>query len=721
MTAICPSFKVGKAMRHLPPIAATDRSLTPLFSALEQLDRLLENAIESARSIYGVEPETDPYRGLHISREEVQRLLDRTPGVSLLRQEGETEPDLIPADSPWCWLQQAFNLTPFDLNLIAIALAPEVDLRYERLYAYLQDDVTRKRPSVELALNLLCASATEKVIRRDRLAATAPLIRHHLLHLVPESDRTDPPLLSCTLQLDEQIVRWLLGETGLDRRLTAFCQLSPSQCEIPPVDEEMRRASIALARQSRQTGQPLHLYFQGVKDTAKRHLAEAIAADLEMPLLVADLDRVVAHPDEFTSNLYRLFREAWLQDALLYLEEFDSLCQSDRTFAYRDLTHILTIDRGIAILAGLQPWIPAPQTAVIPILFAIPDFDRRCSIWAENLAAAGISLAPQELAALGDRFRLMPDAIANAVTVACNDVAWNAAQSGETQSIALTDLFQAARDRSGRDLTALARKVEPKYTWHDIILPGDELTQLQDICHQVAYRRKVYQEWGFDRKLSLGKGLNVLFAGPPGTGKTMAAEVIASELQLDLYRIDLSQIVSKYIGETEKNLDRIFGAAIDANAILFFDEADALFGKRSEVKDAHDRYANIEIGYLLQKMEEYEGVAILATNLRQNLDEAFVRRLQFIVEFPFPNEDYRQKIWEVMFPPETPVSREVDFKTLAREVKLAGGNLKNIAISAAFYAARSGGAIEMSHLLLAARREYQKLGRTWNGMLTTKT
>jgi SpoVK/Ycf46/Vps4 family AAA+-type ATPase len=196
----------------------------------------------------------------------------------------------------------------------------------------------------------------------------------------------------------------------------------------------------------------------------------------------------------------------------------------------------------------------------------------------------------------------------------------------------------------------------------------------------------------------------------------MAAEVIASELQLDLYRIDLSQIVSKYIGETEKNLDRIFGAVIDANAILFFDEADALFGKRSEVKDVHDRYANIEIGYLLQKMEEYEGVAILATNLRQNLDEAFVRRLQFIVEFPFPNEDYRQRIWQVMFPPETPVSPDIDFTILAREVKLTGGNLKNIAIAAAFSAARCGGVIEMSHLVLAARREYQKLGRTWNGM-----
>ena len=206
----------------------------------------------------------------------------------------------------------------------------------------------------------------------------------------------------------------------------------------------------------------------------------------------------------------------------------------------------------------------------------------------------------------------------------------------------------------------------------------------------------------------------MLFSGSPGTGKTMAAEVIANELQIDLYKIDLSQVVSKYIGETEKNLDRIFTAAQSANAILFFDEADALFGKRSPVKDAHDRYANIEVGYLLQKMEEYEGVAILATNLRDNMDDAFVRRIQIIVEFPFPDEEYRQRIWQVIFPPEAPIGEDVDFGFLAKEVRLAGGNIKNIALAAAFYAASDGGAIQISHLIKAATREYQKLGRTWH-------
>ena len=275
----------------------------------------------------------------------------------------------------------------------------------------------------------------------------------------------------------------------------------------------------------------------------------------------------------------------------------------------------------------------------------------------------------------------------------------------------MEDLFSAAREQSGRDLEALAQKLEPIYTWKDIVLPEDSLAQLREICQRVAHRHRVLAEWGFDRKLSLGKGVNALFAGPSGTGKTMAAEVIANELGLDLYKIDLSGVVSKYIGETEKNLDRVFRAAENSNAILFFDEADALFGKRSEVRDSHDRYANIEISYLLQKMEEYDGVAVLATNLRQHLDESFIRRLTFTIHFPFPDEASRRCIWARIWPAETPLGEDADPDLLAHRFKLSGGNIKNIALAAAFLAAEAGGPVTMAHLLLATRREYQKMGK----------
>ena len=294
-------------------------------------------------------------------------------------------------------------------------------------------------------------------------------------------------------------------------------------------------------------------------------------------------------------------------------------------------------------------------------------------------------------------------------------VRWLAAAGSSdfaVRQFGLHDLFTVARQQSDHSLAALARKIEPRYAWNDIILPADSLAALREICDQASFRPVVYEKWGFGRRMTLGKDLNVLFSGPSGTGKTMAAEVIANDLGLDIYKIDLSRVVSKYIGETEKNLDVIFSAATTANAILFFDEADTLFGKRSQVKDAHDRYANIEVGYLLQKMEEYDGIAILATNLRTNMDDAFIRRLKFSVEFLFPEEPYRYSIWQMHFPAEAPRSDDIDFSFLARQFKLAGGNIKNIVVNASFLAAAAGEIIHMKHLIMATKREYQKMGRS---------
>jgi SpoVK/Ycf46/Vps4 family AAA+-type ATPase len=275
----------------------------------------------------------------------------------------------------------------------------------------------------------------------------------------------------------------------------------------------------------------------------------------------------------------------------------------------------------------------------------------------------------------------------------------------------MVDLYRGCRAQTNQNLSKMAQKITPHYTWPDIVLPPDKLQQLKEMCNYVKYRHVVYNEWGFDRKISLGKGLNVLFSGPSGTGKTMAAEILANELNLDFYKIDLSCVVSKYIGETEKNLAGIFKEAETANAVLFFDEADALFGKRSEVKDSHDRYANIEINYLLQKMEEHEGIVILATNFRKNIDEAFTRRMHFSLEFPFPDEEYRLNIWQKMFPAETPKSPDIDYEFLAKGLEISGGSIKNIALNSAFLAADNSRKVDMAHIIRATKREYQKMGK----------
>jgi SpoVK/Ycf46/Vps4 family AAA+-type ATPase len=255
----------------------------------------------------------------------------------------------------------------------------------------------------------------------------------------------------------------------------------------------------------------------------------------------------------------------------------------------------------------------------------------------------------------------------------------------------------------------LGQRIIPVQSWKDIVLPEDLLRQLHEIASQVAYRTQVYEQWGFGEKLGRGRGISALFSGPSGTGKTMAAEVLANHLQLDLFRIDLAGVVSKYIGETEKNLKKVFDAAEQSGAILFFDEADALFGKRTEVKDSHDRYANIEVSYLLQRIEDYRGLAILATNYKSALDRAFLRRIRFQLDFPLPDAISRRQIWQQVFPPQAEVD-SLDYDFLSR-LEISGGNIKNIALNAAFLAASQGSPIQMAHILLSTRREYAKIDK----------
>lgn len=684
----------------------------------------------AAQTVYGPQAATDLYRGLYISQAEVERLLLREPGAPTFQSDLQDTEDCLPDPtggdfSRLAWLQQAFDLSLFDLDLILIALAPELDLRYERLYAYLQDHVSRRRPSVDLSLNLLCSSAAAKLARRVHFAPEAPLIRHGLLHLIPDSDQGLSSLLSHYLKLDDQLVRLLLAQTSLDPRLASFCCRTEPNVSLDRwlLATEGQQALVRLVLEARETRQPLRLYFHGPGGAGQRQTAEVLAGEARVTLLVANLGRTPVASADFEQSLRLLFREAWFQDAMLYLDQLDELREGDRDAAYQYLLDQLTEAPGITILAGSQPWIaPSRRPAgVITIPFAIPGVEQRRALWQVNLAEWDVALVPADLDRLANCFRLTPAQIAEAALTAHNQARWQAAilASGP---LTAPDLFAAARAQSGHDLAALAHKLEPVYTWSDIVLPDDALAQLHEICHRVTRRHHVLGEWGFGHKLSLGKGVNTLFAGPSGTGKTMAAEIIANELGLDLYKIDLSVVVSKYIGETEKNLDRIFSAAENANAILFFDEADALFGKRSEVRDSHDRYANIEISYLLQKMEQFEGITILATNLQGNLDEAFVRRLAFTVHFPFPGEADRQRIWSGIWPPAVPLAGDLDLDFMARQFKLSGGNIKNIALAAAFLAAGEdgaspsastgrGGLVTMAHLRHATRREYQKLGK----------
>lgn len=693
--------------------------LPGLAPALRRLDDLLAHLLETSQSRGGVAAAT--LRGLYVSPEEAENLLAREPGTPWFRTpESLAGGSLVEQVQPLELLARQYGLTPFDMDLFLIALAPELDLRYERLYGFFQDDVTRRRATVDLALNLRTASPVEKMARLAHLMPDAPLIRNGVLYLVSDPSHVEPPLLAHYIIVDQQILGILLGRQGLDPRLVGFCRHVPAgpgldSLQIP---DETRKALRALGHRAVQRGLPLILHFHGPPGSGRLTAARALASELRLGVVIADLTRVAESGGGLGSSLRVLFHEARLRHLLLYLDGLDAFRTDEKKASYRALLAAIRQKSHIAVLAGTSPWIASPDDPanIVNVPFGIREFGLRKALWREQLAELGATLCEPALDALAERFRMTAGQIVSAVDAANARATWQSALMGQETPAppALDELFAGARAQSGHDLERLTRKVEPKQGWDDLVLPPDEVSQLREIGDQAKLRQLVFDDWGFDRKLSGGRGLNALFAGPPGTGKTMAAEVIAGELSLDLYKIDLAQVVSKYIGETEKNLDRVFRAAENASVVLFFDEADALFGKRSEVKDSHDRYANIEIAYLLQKMEEYEGVAILATNLRQNLDEAFVRRLQFVVEFPFPDEQYRRRIWQVTFPRETPMDASVDFATLAREIKLAGGNIKNIAVAAAFRAAAEGVPVRMDHLLHAARREHQKLGRIWS-------
>ena len=687
--------------------------LLPAFRRLAQRLKLLAEARDAS------EPDPNGFPGLTITRSELARLLEREPGEAAFTGDDILfdGPLLDPSDnanSELMWLAREYELSTFDLDVILLALATELDLSYEKIFGYLQDDITSKRPTVDLALNLLCPSTRDRQIGLTHFLPDGPLIRHKLIQLDSEQKRS---ILARELRLDEGIVNLLLGVTSLDSRLTGFCQLVESTVSLPevPIDSELKRALQVLTTQANTDA--LRLHFRGPASTAKRQTAEALAGETSSRLLiVVDIEQALSVAPDFDQSLTLVLREARFRHALLYFENVDVLLSEERAVTYRQFLKALNGAASTIVVSGEKPL--GSSLRMYEVQFRVPDFTQRRNSWEANLSRHNVKIDAEILDSLAGSFRLTSSEIETAVTAAIDRAHWRAAEQSVddplTAQPTLQDLFASARARSSHNLGRFARKMELKYEWADLVLPADQLAQLGEICSRYRNQHVVYGNWGFGRKLSLGRGLSALFSGHPGTGKTMAAEVIANQLLLDLYKIDLSQVVSKYIGETEKSLNSIFQEAQASNAILFFDEADALFGKRSEVKDAHDRYANIEVSYLLQKMEEYDGIAILATNFRKNIDEAFLRRLQVIIDFPFPDEDERRRIWEVVFPREAPIAPDVDFGVLARTIRLAGGNLKNIALAAAFSAAGDGGVIGKQHVANATRREYQKLGQSWS-------
>jgi ATP-dependent 26S proteasome regulatory subunit len=612
-------------------------------------------------------------------------------------------------------LAEIIDLTNLDKDIVLIALAPELDLRFERLYAYLQDDVTKKRPSVDLVLSLLCSDMRSKIAARERFSLDAPLMKYRLIHLFNDPSQHMPPLLSRYIKMDDSIVDYLLGRGDMDTQLRPFvhCRTPRMTWDVLLFHEDFKERLIKLFKNIKESGDRALVYFQGRAGVGKKSTAEALCREFGFELLVVNIERLSDTPQSAADSAVRLIiREAQLKNSAVYWEGADVLTDEGKLWWQDILGQVLNDGPQLTFISGekqFEHFERLNRYSAIQIVFPIPGFQERRRMWEAKLKTGKRNVAQDvEISTIATKFRLTGGQIEAAAATAANIARWRCPENG---TIGRSDLLQACRVKSNQKLSTLAKKIRPHYNWDDIVLPSDRLAQLKEICSTVKHSAIVYETWGFDRKLAMGKGVNILFAGPSGTGKTMAADIMANVLGLDLYKIDISGVVSKYIGETEKNMARIFSEAETSNAILFFDEADALFGKRTEVRDSHDRFANIEISYLLQRMEEYEGVVILATNLQKNMDDAFVRRMHFTIEFPLPGKKERVRIWESIWPKEIPRSNDLDLAFMAKQFDVAGGNIRNIALAAAFYAADDGHSVDMNHLMRATLREYQKMGK----------
>ena len=594
---------------------------------------------------------------------------------------------------------QRLNLTAFERSVVLLAFAPEFDRRYERLFGYLNDDVTRRLATVDLALQVLCIGPDDRARERQSFHRDRVLRAYRLIHVDTESGASRSSLLSSPLKLDEHVVSYLLGDDRRDPNLEHLLHVhdgGPADV-VMASDFVEEMVSLEFYVKARPTPAPT-IIINGsdveLQVAAAARLAKA--DDLSTSLVVlngADLST----RNNAEDIAFRALRQARLMRASLAVRGADSLrgtvalrtlIDSDRDYPL----YLLTSDSSSIETKG------SPQVTLrLPSL----GFEERRLVWSASLN--GQSTEP-DVTELSDRFRLSSAQIAEAASQAYVHAA---AFGGGLPDRA--GLFASSRVQSTNSLQNLAQHVETIHSWNDLVVPSKTKHQLLSLENWVVHRHVVYDAWGYSQRVMLGKGLVVLFSGGSGTGKTMAAGILSRNLELDMYRIDLSTVVSKYVGETEKNLSQIFESAESANAILFFDEADSIFGKRSEVKDAHDRYANIEVSYLLQRMESYDGIAILATNFRQNLDTAFARRMHVVIEFPLPSVTDRERIWRQLLPGTVPQSDDIDLSYLARQFGLTGGNIKNCVLTAAFSAAPEGGPISMQHLVQAVARELDKI------------
>ena len=611
---------------------------------------------------------------------------------------------LADVDLPLERIRSCFGLNSLEFDGLLLCLAAELHPGYGRVFAYLNNDLTRQRPTLALLVDILSESWTTRLETRRALGRGSALQRFALLVTRPAVDE-----VMAELAIDPALLEFVLaGSLPPDEDTSRpNDDLSLDELLVSPAEgERLRQVARYLTQNAFESPRKTIVVISGAPAAGKRTAARALSREIGERVLLSSF----AWPGE-RQDLVRHARDARLAGAI------PCIClRSPGADERSDLPSVLAAIERLPCHLALcvtdadeTPRLGQSASAhVLGVHFATPPAAVRRTAWKRALREHGARASEDDVQTLA---AVYPFSVGRIYASVREAQLQPDSDAPGTHALGIRELAGAARNQTSHNLDRLAQQLPLRYGWSDIVLPDDERTRLQEIADAVRNRDRVMEQWGFNEKVSAGPGVNAIFFGPSGTGKTMAASILAAELGMAIYRVDLSRVVSKYIGETEQNLDALFEEARRSFALLFFDEAEAIFGKRSEVKDAHDRYANIEVAYLLQRMETFEGVAILATNLRKHMDNAFLRRLQFAVEFPLPAFAQRLQIWRQVWPASAELSDDIDLEFMANRFELSGGHIRNVAMMAAYLACEERKPIGMAHLVAATRREFQKLGR----------
>lgn len=597
-----------------------------------------------------------------------------------------------------------FNLKYLEILIILFALSPYLNERYYKVYGYLNDNMAKKLPTFGVVVKSVGKSYSEAY----KFISSESNLKKYLLE--EDINSKTQHIYDREIILSEKVVNYIFNvdkpSLDISHATEMFYHNSPINEDIGSLlNKDVIRKSISNHYSEFKNRDSLYIRIIGDYGSGRRHLCRHIAKDVNRNIVFIDFAAFDKNND-FVKILNSVIREAILSEAMIGIVNYQLIHKEglminsgiDQFFnSFSNYSEPVFLIEDNSIKKGLSKI----ESSITKHYIDRPSFDDSIKLWDYYLKRFDINSV--DAVEVATKFKITPSQIENSI------------KEFRVRNIIQEDLnysiYRAVYDQIENSLSEKASKIKPVYGWEDIVIPNETLDVLKAICNQVKYRNTVMNEWGFGEKIPYGKGISLICAGPPGTGKTMSAQILSKELNLEMYKVDLSKVISKYIGETEKNLNSIFEEAKYSNAILFFDESDALFGKRTGVKDSKDRYSNMEISFLLQKIEEYEGITILATNFLNNIDKAFLRRISYIVNFPFPSAENRLKIWKKTFSPGAPLSKALDYEFLANNFDLSGGNIKNVVLNSAYIAASSASEINMKCVIKAIKAEMQKIDK----------